>query len=142
MTHPMSPMELQAARDASQSKFKKCEVRLCRNWGLWDGEYCSDCIEQFAKASKASREAFEETNAEDYMIPNTPEPTEAVNHPKHYNGHPSGIECIEIVRHFNFNVGNAIKYLWRCEGKGKHEEDLRKALWYVQDELKRLGFKP
>lgn len=38
-----------------------------------------------------------------------------VSHPKHYNDHPSGIECITITRHMNFNIGNAIKYLWRCK---------------------------
>lgn len=71
---------------------------------------------------------------------------EMVNHPKHYNSHPSGIECIEIVRHHNFNTGNAIKYLWRNglkeeEGidiKAKAIEDLEKAIFYIQDEIKRL----
>ena len=69
-----------------------------------------------------------------------------VQHPKHYNSHPSGIECIEIVRHHNFNIGNAIKYLWRAglkheEGmsdKGKQIEDLRKALFYINDEIERI----
>lgn len=69
-----------------------------------------------------------------------------VNHPAHYNSHPSGIECIEIVRHHNFNIGNAIKYLWRCgikteEGmdiQDKSIEDLQKAIFYIQDEIKRL----
>ena len=37
-----------------------------------------------------------------------------VNHPKHYTSDPSGIECIDITRHRNFNIGNAIKYLWRA----------------------------
>lgn len=32
---------------------------------------------------------------------------EKVNHPKHYNAHPSGVECIDIVEHMNFNRGNA-----------------------------------
>lgn len=36
-----------------------------------------------------------------------------VEHPSYYNAHPSGVECIDIVRHYNFNVGNVIKYLWR-----------------------------
>ena len=40
--------------------------------------------------------------------------TDSVNHPSHYNSHPSGIECIEIARHHNFNIGNTIKYLWRA----------------------------
>ena len=36
-----------------------------------------------------------------------------VDHPAHYNLHPSGVECIEIVRHMGFNLGNAVKYIWR-----------------------------
>lgn len=32
-----------------------------------------------------------------------------VNHPKHYTSHPSGVECIEIVQHHDFCIGNAIK---------------------------------
>jgi hypothetical protein len=59
---------------------------------------------------------------------------ETVNHPAHYNQHPSGIECIDIVEHFNFNIGNAIKYLWRAGLKGDAIEDLKKAAWYVQRE--------
>ena len=55
----------------------------------------------------------------------------AVNHPKHYNTHPSGVECIDIVEHFSFNVGNAIKYLWRSGLKGYELEDLHKARWYI-----------
>jgi hypothetical protein len=36
----------------------------------------------------------------------------------------------------SFNLGNAIKYIWRCEKKGNKIEDLRKALWYIEDEIK------
>ena len=61
-----------------------------------------------------------------------------VHHPKHYNTHPSGIECIEIVEHMGFNVGNAIKYLWRAGSKGDVIEDLKKARWYVDREILRL----
>ncbi len=60
---------------------------------------------------------------------------EAVNHPKHYNSHPSGIECIEIVRHMSFNLGNVFKYLWRFDHKGVALEDLQKAAWYLNDEI-------
>lgn len=60
-----------------------------------------------------------------------------VNHPKHYINHPSGIECIEVTRHFNFNLGNVIKYVWRAPLKNKIE-DLKKAAWYLNDEIKRL----
>lgn len=60
-----------------------------------------------------------------------------VNHPPHYKNHPSGVECIVITEHMNFCVGNAIKYLWRADEKGKDLEDLRKAAWYVQREIER-----
>lgn len=70
-----------------------------------------------------------------------------VNHPKHYTSDPSGIECIDITRHRNFNIGNAIKYLWRSGLKedkdrkliDKQVEDLNKAVWYLVDEIHRLG---
>lgn len=59
-----------------------------------------------------------------------------VNHPKHYTEHPSGIECIQVTRHFNFCLGNAIKYIWRAGLKDNAVEDLRKAVWYLQEEIK------
>lgn len=61
-----------------------------------------------------------------------------ISHPGHYNEHPAGIECIDVVEQFNFNMGNAIKYLWRAEYKGDKVEDLRKAEWYVQREIARI----
>lgn len=63
-----------------------------------------------------------------------------VNHPFHYTTHPSGIEAIEITRHMNFNLGNAMKYIWRAglKNKEKHIEDLKKAIFYINDEIKRL----
>jgi hypothetical protein len=63
-----------------------------------------------------------------------------VNHPVHYTTDPSGVECIEITRHRNFNIGNAFKYLWRAglKDEDKHIQDLRKAMFYIQDEINRL----
>lgn len=67
---------------------------------------------------------------------------ETVNHPEHYNKHPSGVECITVVEHYGFNIGNAIKYLWRAGFKSPDpKEDLKKSVWYVQRELERLGEK-
>jgi len=59
-----------------------------------------------------------------------------VNHPKHYTSHPSGVECIEITRHMGYNLGNVFKYVWRADLKGKDIEDLEKAVFYLQDEIK------
>ncbi len=69
-----------------------------------------------------------------------------VNHPEWYNEHPSGVECIEIARHYCFSIGNAIKYLWRAGLKKdasltdteKEIEDLKKAIWYIQDRINEL----
>lgn len=62
-----------------------------------------------------------------------------INHPRHYNVHPSGIECITVAEHYNFNVGNAIKNLWRANEKGALIEDLEKARWYIDREIQRLS---
>lgn len=71
-----------------------------------------------------------------------------VNHPSHYTWleELAGVEVIDITRHLNFNVGNAIKYLLRNGRKSeegmsdfeKQIEDLKKAEWYINDEIHRL----
>lgn len=69
-----------------------------------------------------------------------------VAHPPHYTSHPSGVECIEITRHYEYSVGNAIKYLWRAGLKDdasldsveKQIQDLEKAKWYIDDKIAQL----
>ena len=58
-----------------------------------------------------------------------------VNKSKHYNSHPSNVECIDVVKHMNFCLGNAIKYLWRCDLKNNDIEDLKKAIYYINCEI-------
>ena len=60
---------------------------------------------------------------------------DVVNQPKHYTEHPSGIECIQVTEHMGFNLGNAIKYIWRCDLKKDAIEDLKKAKWYIDREI-------
>lgn len=62
---------------------------------------------------------------------------DAVAHPKHYTAHPSGVECIQITEHMGFNLGNAVKYLWRCDLKQDAIEDLKKARWYIDREIEK-----
>ena len=62
---------------------------------------------------------------------------DAVNHPKHYTDHPSDIECIQVTEHMGFCLGNAIKYIWRADLKNDAIEDLEKAKWYIERELKK-----
>lgn len=66
--------------------------------------------------------------------------------PDYYKIHPSGVECINITRYYCFSIGNAIKYLWRAGLKqeegyvsvDKEIEDLKKAVWYINDRIKQL----
>ena len=82
---------------------------------------CRECVEviQKGKASKPEQDL--------------------VNHPPHYTSHKSGVECIEITRHMRYNLGNALKYIWRADLK--HEspiQDLEKAIFYLNDEIERV----
>ncbi len=65
-----------------------------------------------------------------------------VNRPDHYTSHQSGIECIQVTEHMNFNTGNAVKYLWRAGQKGDALTDLKKAAWYVNREIERIQKQP
>ena len=62
---------------------------------------------------------------------------DGVDHPKHYCTHPSKVQCIEIAEHFDFCLGNVIKYVWRAGQKEGAEgvDDLRKAMWYLHREI-------
>lgn len=62
---------------------------------------------------------------------------DTVNHPPHYTSHPSGIECIQVVEHMGFCLGNAIKYIWRADLKGTAVTDLQKARWYIDREIEK-----
>jgi len=65
---------------------------------------------------------------------------EAVNHPPHYNQY-KGLEIIDLVEQMNFNRGNAVKYIARAGFKDQSTEieDLKKAAWYLNREIERLG---
>ena len=67
---------------------------------------------------------------------------DSVSHPSHYaEGWSNGAEVIDITENLNFNRGNAVKYIARAGRKDplRTVEDLKKARWYLDRELKRLG---
>jgi hypothetical protein len=67
------------------------------------------------------------------------EEDDEINHPSHYTWLPNGVEVIDITEHFNFTLGNALKYIMRAGHK--HDEpltDLRKAAWYINREIERI----
>ena len=57
--------------------------------------------------------------------------------PDHYK--QGSVEAIEVTENFSFSAGNAIKYIWRHQHKGNPIQDLKKAAWYIEREIKRLG---
>jgi hypothetical protein len=77
---------------------------------------------------------------------NTRDGEDRVNSPSHYLKHPAGIECITITEHYNFCIGNAIKYLWRSGFKTengmsdteKEIQDLEKSIWYIKRHIETL----
>jgi len=135
------------------------------HWSGWPGAHCLDCgIEDPAEICLADRHGDNCTRKECQHTPCTmsnmlcpqchpPESTLTVGdqnfkiaadpvdrdvvHPQHYNNHPSGVECMEIVRHMNFNLGNVFKYIWRADEKRYPIKDLKKAAFYLDDEIKR-----
>lgn len=75
------------------------------------------------------------------LLPHQDDP---VNHPTHYRGFSNNAEVIDITENLTFNAGNVVKYAARAgridgQNKGNPVEDLRKAIWYAQRELKRIG---
>lgn len=86
-------------------------------------------LTRFVKSSTATAAPFKSFSGDEMSDP--------VNHPKHYTSHPSGVECITVTEHMSFNLGNAVKYIWRAGDKGNKVEDLQKAAWYIQREIER-----
>lgn len=67
-------------------------------------------------------------------------PENVVNHPRHYTAY-RGLEVIDLTEQMNFNRGNAVKYIARAGLKdpGREKEDLEKAIWYCEREIKRIS---
>ena len=62
-----------------------------------------------------------------------------INHPAHYQS-PTGLESIQVIEAFGlgFHLGNVVKYILRHDKKANPLQDLRKARWYLDREIKRL----
>lgn len=101
-----------------------------KRWESGAGSPCGpDCMKHFRKP-----EAKQEVESHPITLTHDP-----VNAPKHYTGHPSGVECIRITEHMNFCRGNALKYCFRSGNKENALQDLKKAQWYANRELENLS---
>ena len=120
---------------------------VCKDGSSWDGDFIvtyDGRLTFLEEKNLGVRWNGVAPQPEEEVVEDEPAEDDPVNHPSHYTADPSGIECIEITQHRNFCVGNAIKYLWRAGLKEagsseKQVEDLQKAIWYINQEIKRLG---
>jgi hypothetical protein len=90
-----------------------------------------------ASGSQSGGQSVVGSRSVETICPGVAEMSDLVNAPPHYRSHPSGIECIQITEHMGFNLGNAVKYIWRCDLKKDAIEDLKKARWYLDREIVR-----
>lgn len=108
----------------------KCSMDLTNTPLLVDGNSTNNVLD----SAVPQHEHIAEVTSDDQLI----------NHPPHYlnsaaqcRNCSTQIECIDITEHLNFNLGNTIKYIWRCEHKDTKMRNLKKALWYLQREIKK-----
>ena len=131
--------------EKSIQKNKQYCACACHAGNMCEGCDCETYIRQYA--SKISRQQ-QRKQLEELIDRNiktfdkNPPDVDMVNNPPHYNNSKAKcplcahrIECITITRHMNFNIGNAIKYLWRFSDKNGIE-DLKKARWYLDDYIR------
>ena len=75
-----------------------------------------------------------------HLIDNMPKynPYEYVTHPIHYGGKDNPYEAIKVIEawELGFNLGNTIKYISRAGKKDSIVQELQKALWYLEREIK------
>jgi len=64
---------------------------------------------------------------------------QSVDHPAHYGGADNTYEAIKVIEawELGFNLGNVIKYISRAGKKGSKLEDLKKAQWYLNREIRK-----
>lgn len=55
--------------------------------------------------------------------------------PQHYRN-ANNVQLIELIRFLPFSIGNSMKYVYRNERKENPQQDLEKALWYLEDYYK------
>lgn len=103
----------------------------------WLGESdapCCECKHRFEPGTMARLKAKDCFKPKEEKVDDE---IDMVNHPQHYSAH--GIEPIDYIEShdLNFNLGNVIKYVSRAPFKGTELQDLKKAKWYLEREIKK-----
>lgn len=121
--------------DLARQEMEKQQALAADDKPYYDGRFSRFTPANTSGVNEHTHERF--NNGHKKMDPVGEPKPDLVNHPPHYNDHPSGVECITITEHMNFCIGNAMKYLWRADAKGDAIENLEKARWYIDRELAR-----
>ena len=134
------------ARDTgAEDPYRAGTLEHCLHASGWVSRDLSLALQRESGGKYTAPELLAVNPAEGAAKPIEPAKSEVahdpVEHPKHYTGHPSGVECIAITEHMNFCLGNAVKYIWRAGEKGDTLTDLKKARWYIDREIERLSKK-
>ena len=128
------------------NKYKCLHDQIINKELAFKKDYIYDCIDGATLIGNNNNKYImhEDTNWDYYFV----EYKDNVNHPSHYSWlkQKCGIEVIDITRHLDFDTGNAIKYILRAgykkdsslSNKQKEIEDLKKAIWYLNDKIKLL----
>lgn len=131
--YQMSEDKFEPKEEQSTTEYNGCNDCYYEWLGESDAP-CCECKHRFEPGTMArlkAKDCFKpkEEKADDEI--------DMVNHPPHYVGH--GIEPIEFIEshNLNFNLGNVIKYVSRAPFKGTELEDLEKAKWYLEREIKK-----
>ena len=112
-----------------------CAIAEDGSWFGVGAEYLHEVRGKFRLVSRAPATDTDAATIQRVMEASAPSVDDPVSHPAHYTSHPSGVECLTITRWMGFNLGNAMKYIWRADMKGAAIEDLRKAAFYIADEI-------
>lgn len=122
------------------------QVTRCKDPLLWYADRIDQVFEVleydalrnvYLVATSCGRNIVYEEDCESWDVAHAYAPVvDPVNYPEHYTS--SNIECIDAIDSAlsdeafeGFLLGNTMKYLWRCNHKGKKIEDLNKARWYL-----------
>ena len=112
---------------------------------------CSECaIRDNEFTCYGKYDEFPEEIEKNYEIifGNAGDTEDMVNHPSHYTS--GGVECIDAITSALSSyddpvdawlVGQVIKYLWRAPLKGKYDEDIHKAQFYLNRLVEKIDKK-
>ena len=120
--------------DCSECAINNSENGSFICYSKWD-EYPNDIERNYEIVFGNAEDTDEEKKAEDM-----------VNHPSHYTH--GGVECIDAITSAlssyedsvdSWLVGQVIKYLWRAPLKGKYDEDIKKAQFYLNRLIEKIN---